>query len=101
MCSSLQVEVKLIVDRGFMGQIVGKGGSHVTQIRVETGTSVNTTSPATRSPLVADAEQLITVCFPCNMCCVSQVSPPLSQVSCPLQSEGATVGTEAGAAQCW
>jgi len=49
------------VDRGFVGQIVGKGGSHVTLIRSQTGANINTMQATTRSPLVADAEQMIKV----------------------------------------
>ncbi len=56
-----QAEVRLIVDRGFVGQIVGKGGAHVSQIRSQTGANINTMPPTVRSPLVADAEQLIKV----------------------------------------
>ena len=79
-----QVEVKLIVDRGFMGQIVGKGGSHVTQIRAETGASINTTPPTTRSPLVADAEQLIKVCLClCAHVAVCSCYGGEQQVKCP------------------
>lgn len=61
-CLYSQAEVRLIVDRGFVGQIVGKGGSHVSQIRSQTGANINTMPPTMRSPLVADAEQLIKVC---------------------------------------
>uniref|UniRef100_A0A6S8LM00 K Homology domain-containing protein n=1 Tax=Dunaliella tertiolecta TaxID=3047 RepID=A0A6S8LM00_DUNTE len=59
-----EVEVKIIVDRGFVGQIVGKGGSHVSQIRSQTGANINTMPPTVRSPLVADAEQMIKISGP-------------------------------------
>lgn len=59
--SPTQTEAQLIVDRGFVGQIVGKGGVNVTAIRTQTGANINTMPPAQRNPLVAPEEQLIKV----------------------------------------
>lgn len=88
------MEVKIIVDRGFVGHIVGKQGTSINQIKSETECLVQIIPPHP-SPLVAAEEQIIKVGWgaactvageqtvghegglqPCRHTCQTQSFPP-------------------------